>query len=117
MMFETKISKEYLKKSKYYDYRRYAWGMLALTVILVGMMIVRGIWPYYNGNPYQLTAEEFQNDIYGGAGAFAGGMALSILFFILSHLELKKIQKEDLEKELYGEQKEKEQIENYDPFI
>lgn len=117
MITNTKVSRDYLKKDKYYSYKKYSYGMLTLSVILAVMTIVCFVYPYYNGNTKQLTAEEFQNSILTTGVVLGITVTLTILFFILTKLERNRIQNEDLEKSLHGEQKEKENIENFNPFI
>lgn len=117
MITNTKVSRDYLKKDKYYSYKKYAYIMLIASVIVAAMAIVCFVYPYYNGNTNQLTAEEFQNSIITIGGVLGMSVALTILYFVLAKREQNKMQKEDLEKSLHGEQKEKENIENFNPFI
>ena len=117
MINKTKVSHDYLKKDKYYEYRKYMYAMLIMSVIVAVMSIIFFVYPYYNGNTNQLTVEEFQNSIVTTGVVLGMLVALTILFFVLTKWERNKIQKEDLEKSLHGEQKEKENIENFNPFI
>lgn len=117
MINNTKVSRDYLKKDKYYEYIKYMYAMLIMTVIVAVMSIIFFVYPYYNGNTNQLTAEEFQNSIVTIGGVLGMSVSLTILFFVLAKREQNKVQKEDLEKSLHGEQKEKENIENFNPFI
>ena len=117
MLHETRVSRDYFRKDKYHEYRKCMWGTLLIMAMVAVPAIVFCIYPYYNGNTNQLTAEEFQKDIVGIAAVVGITAVLAIVFFFMAKWELKKIQKEDLEKSLHGEQKEKEKIENFNPFI
>lgn len=117
MIYRTKVSGDYLKKDKYHLYRKCMWAMLVCAALVAVMVIVCMVYPYYNGNTNQLTAEEFQNSIVTVGGIFGIMVALAIMYLVLAKWELNKVQKEDLEKSLHGEQKEKEKIDNFNPFI
>lgn len=117
MIHKTTVSRDYLKTSKYHEYKKYSFGMLIVAAVIAVIAVVSFIYPYYNGNTNHLTVKEFQNSILTIGGVLGGAIILTVLFFVLAKLELQKLQKEELEEQLHGEQKEKENIENFNPFI
>jgi len=117
MIYQKKVSPEYLKKHKYYQYRKYGQAMLLLAVVVAGIIVVTVLIPFFNNNANNLTETELQNTLITGSFIILGEILLAILFFIFAKKENKRIKKEDSEKELHDIQKEKEQIENFDPFI
>lgn len=91
--------------------------MLLFAIVVAGMMVVMVLLPFLNNNANNLTETELQNTLITGSFIILGEIFLAILFFIFAKKESQRMKKEDSEKDVHNIQKEKEQIENFDPFI